>query len=283
MSDTERILAHVAAKDGPLSDRRITHIVPPDPDTDVAIHVIEPRTDRDHYTLFTTGLSDRPMPTPTDMGQYRHAELLINLPADWKLPEKEFRNDEYHWPIEWLFKIAYFPHSHGTWLGGAFTIFADEEPPPPIAANTLLSSMMLVADKDDWGRVQCENDKEVFFYTLMPIYTEERDLELKEGITELIHRFHVYDIPDVVDVDRQNVAKTDIEGWFSCLMLLVVAGAIIYSVFMFVSISNKTKKERRAKEQQTYQQLKDAAQSPESGEAAQKLFGPPQPKGNDVN
>lgn len=48
--------------------------------------------------------------------------------------------------------------------------------------------------------------REIYLYRLTPLYTEERQLEIDQGIAALMHAFDKYDVPSVVDLTRPNVA-----------------------------------------------------------------------------
>jgi hypothetical protein len=224
-SDREIILKHVTKHCGPVDDRHITQIVPSAAGVGVAVHVVRPNPKSGgSLLLFTTGMSDLPMTVPDDVDgaeRYVHAELVISLPRAWPLPENDtLREDDHHWPIEWLFRVGAFPHQRGTWLGGPFTVYAVEDPPQPLAPNTALSCVLLLADayrgaseyasgavsKNAFSRVRCSRDKEVFFYSLLPLYTEERDLEMSEGIGRLFELLDMHRVPLQVDLARVNVA-----------------------------------------------------------------------------
>ena len=64
------------------------------------------------------------------------------------------------------------------------------EPPEPFAPNTKLSCLMLLANPSEFGRwTRPDDGAEVVFYDLFGLYTQERDLELRDGLGELLHRF----------------------------------------------------------------------------------------------
>lgn len=41
---------------------------------------------------------------------------------------------------------------------------------------------------------------------MTPLYTEERNLEIREGIPALLNAFDRHDVPLVVNMNRKNVA-----------------------------------------------------------------------------
>ena len=131
-------------------------------------------------------------------------------------PQQEDRRlNEFYWPIEWHKRIARNPHDNDTWLVGPHTIIANGEPPEPFAPNTKMSCLMLLANPSEFGRwtrpsVARSGDRpqqeEVVFYDVFGLYTEERDLELREGLPELLNRFQDRFISKVLDPQRPNVA-----------------------------------------------------------------------------
>src|SRR5262245_42031267 len=68
----------------------------------IDVHVVAPTAKRNYYTLVTSGMSDRPMAAPPEMEDCKYAELLVCLPPDWPLSEKDFKNNDNYWPIFWL-------------------------------------------------------------------------------------------------------------------------------------------------------------------------------------
>lgn len=200
-----QIISAVVDEFGEVSQLALQEIVPVD-DVHVALHVIQPNEKHRSVTLFTAGMSDKAMSVPQGQEEYRYAELLIHLPDTWQLPNQSDRNEEDSWPISWLRKIAYYPHEQSTWLGGRHSILSNDEPPLPFAANTRLSCMLLIADFAAWSPVEISRDKRVHFYTLMPIYMEERDYERQHGVRELLRRFEQHHVEAIVDLARVNVA-----------------------------------------------------------------------------
>ena len=61
-----------------------------DPDHPLEIAIIPPRPEHDYYTLVTVGLSRHRMGFPEERWEEKleRAELLINLPRDWKLTKR---------------------------------------------------------------------------------------------------------------------------------------------------------------------------------------------------
>ncbi len=166
----------------------------------IEIRVIRPAGNRNHFTLFTVGLSSRPMNVPAGQEMWRFAELFMQLPGDWKVDKLD--DPVWNWPIKWLLKIAQYPHANSTWLGGAFTIIANEEPPQPLAKNTQMTCLMLLANKT----FKREDESEVYLYQVTPIHTDERDLERTEGVPALMRAFDRSSVPFIYQPNRPSVA-----------------------------------------------------------------------------
>jgi hypothetical protein len=103
-------------------------------------------------------------------------------------------------------EIAYSPHLNDTWLGSRRAIFSRDEPPTPLGPNTAQSCLLLLSDFSDWSPVVLDDGRSIKFYTVIPIYTEERDLAVDQGLPALLERLLDREISAVVDVTRENVA-----------------------------------------------------------------------------
>ena len=181
----------------------------------IAIHFIPPADDRQHWTLFTTGLSIEPMHTPSDDPEFAYAELYIQLPGDWpmhRVLKLDASSDSSPvateskakdiasalWPFVWLRKLGQYPHDNATHLGGPLTIYAEDDPPTPIIPGQRFTSMMLFADQS----FERSDGNTVYLFRLLPLYTEEREVEIKHGVPELFKALDQGKVPFIVDVNR---------------------------------------------------------------------------------
>jgi len=194
----EEVVQYFQDNFGDVDQRSIIEIVPTG--HPVAIHAIRPSGNRKHLTLFTTGLSSKRMNVPSELSKFALAELFIQLPGDWNYESPEA---QWHWPVDWLRRIAQYPHDHNTSLGGPVTIIANEDPTKPLGPNTNFTSLLMVAEKS-FDRT---NGDTVQLYRVVPIYTDERELELREGAPALMRAFDRNDVPFIVDLDRPSVAR----------------------------------------------------------------------------
>jgi len=82
----------------------------------ISIHVIPPNDERESFTLFTAGLSDRAMSIPRGSRDDRYIELFVDLPPDWDLSEPGLHEPNFSWPIEWLRQCSALLRQPGNWL-----------------------------------------------------------------------------------------------------------------------------------------------------------------------
>lgn len=197
------IFRHMALHFGPVQELALVERIPV---SGIDINVIPPRPEDDSLVLFTSGMSDRPQQVPAGCEEFRYTELVLRLPGDWPLDLKSLQNPDFSWPFEWLKRTAAYPETNGTWLGGQFAIIANGEPPQPFAPGTKLSCLLLLREHGDLGTVRCQDGRDIALYSVVPLYSEERDLEKVEGMGELLGRFQAHGLSLVLDPARANVA-----------------------------------------------------------------------------
>ncbi|MDU1910713.1 suppressor of fused domain protein [Fusobacterium sp.] len=174
------------------------------PDIHVDIAIIPPRKESDYYTLITMGMGAHKMNVPKELSKYNleRAELIINLPKDWNLQNTD--EEIWYWPLRWLKILARLPIEQNTWLGFGHTVPSGE----PVAEDVLFNCMLLI---DDDSKVTVSKDKDINFYTVVPIYEEEMQYKFKnqaEGLLELFEKSGI-PYPPVVDKKRKNLCKED--------------------------------------------------------------------------
>jgi hypothetical protein len=72
--------------------------------------------------------------------------------------------------------------------------------------------MLALTEESEFGWLNLPDGRRVAFYSLYPLYTEERDLEKKKGTKHVVELFQKYKISKVVNVERLNVAKAERDG-----------------------------------------------------------------------
>ena len=208
------IAAHIERHLGPVSG--VYHELISDK-VHLDVHVVPPSAEFPFYTLVTSGMSDRPMAVPPGAPADEappYAELCLLLPSTWPIPgdpaevSAAFEDEHVYWPIRWLKLLARLPHEYGTWLGFGHTV-PNGEAAEPFADNTALGCLLVLTAlslPEEFQTLVVSPGKTVQFYTLYPIYREEMDLKMTQGVDALIDRFEVYDTRDVLDLTRPNTA-----------------------------------------------------------------------------
>lgn len=206
-ADIEYLIHHLKETYGEVSPLAITSILPASGLEGVSIHLIRDNRVEKCMTLFTTGLSNQPMKLPEGEEDYEFAELMIHLPSDWPLPDDLSQaSNEALWPIKWMLQVAAYPRRNKTWLGGQTTVISHNKPPQPLGTGTRFTCLLLLADFAIFSPLYLPSQKLLHLYSMIPIYTEERALERKEGVAELLTRFSDNLISKIVDEGRENVA-----------------------------------------------------------------------------
>lgn len=172
---------------------------------------IKPTADYPYNVLVTSGMSDKPMHLPDGIEgkeNWQYGELMVILPADWKISDEDFEDDKNYWPVHFLKLIARLPHQYNTWVGYGHTIPNGEEA-YPFAENTRLGCMMAlppyVSFNEEFLQFKAEDGNLINFYALVPLYKEEMEYKMTEGADALLDLFDEYNIDEVITLDRPNV------------------------------------------------------------------------------
>jgi hypothetical protein len=179
----------------------------------VDVHHILPAPDRDFHTLFTTGMSDKPMTVPEGADDFRFAELVVCLPASWKLTQEDFADEANYWPIRLMKDLARLPHEYDTWLGPGHSV-PNGEVPQPYAPNTRFSCALIVPAfqfGQEFWQAEMPDGRTVNFYSVWPLLPDETDFKLREGYDKLMDRLLEHGVTDVIDVGRRSAVT---RGWW---------------------------------------------------------------------
>lgn len=180
----------------------------------VDIHMVPPTDKKPWYTLVTSGMSDQAMAVPEGAEGIRFAELVICLPPDWPMTQEDFKDERNYWPIRSLKMLSRLPHEYETFLGYQHTV-PNGDPAEPFARNTKLCCNLLLWPQlpgQDFAQLKVNEEKTIWFYSVVPIYREEMNFKLKEGSESLEDRLLDNKITELLDVRRVNVCKK--KWWF---------------------------------------------------------------------
>jgi hypothetical protein len=210
-ADTEEIEQHFAKHFG--EPEMVFHEIISDL-VHIDVHQIPPRPERNHWTLFTSGMSALPMTVPEGAEDFRFAELVLQLPADWKMDQESFADERWYWPIRWMKQLARLPHQYQTWLGAYHTI-PNGDPPQPFSAGTKLCCWFLWPPTgEDAGQIQLADGRTVQVLAMHALHLEEMSLKLNQGGDALIAAMDAAELSEVLDVKRKSLLRKKLFGLF---------------------------------------------------------------------
>lgn len=160
------------------------------PDICLEIAIIPPRPEHNYYTLVTMGMGAHQMNVPEDepQAELERAELLINLPPNWPLADEALLEEAHFWPVRLLRQIARLPIVDDTWLDWGHIVRNAGE---PYAENTELCCVLLLSP-GVFGEPSYEctlpGGELVNFYQLIPLYQEELDFVLENGLESFLEQ-----------------------------------------------------------------------------------------------
>ncbi|WP_041715117.1 suppressor of fused domain protein [Acetivibrio clariflavus] len=172
----------------------------------IDIYHIEPSEERNYHTFVTMGMSSMPMNVPKGQEEWKFSELMICLPADWKVSDKELKDNRNYWPLGLLKMLARFPHEYGTWLSWGHTM-PNGEPPQHYADNTKFCGIILLPPilvNEEFIKLKVNRNKTINFFAVIPLYKEEIDYKLEHGYNSFIEKYAEFDMDELIRLNRKN-------------------------------------------------------------------------------
>lgn len=177
------------------------------PDIHVDVCVIPPRRDHDYYTLVTMGMGAHEMDVPEEVADEtrRRAEVMINLPRDWRLDEGSLQDGRWYWPIRMLKDVARLPVTTGCWLGWGHTVGMDEGRTYDESTEQC-GCVILSPGVFGESSYVCEipDGDEVEFFQVIPLYDEELRYKIDNGVDALLD-LSTDELLEVIDPARPNM------------------------------------------------------------------------------
>ncbi len=176
----------------------------------VTLHVLEPTREQPFYVVFTTGMSDLPMPLPPQVVKaakvdLSRAELYLFLPGDWPLDRAgDDLPSSALWPLATLSFLARFPHQYKTWLAYAHTV-PNGEDYAPLDPSVGFGGVVLGWGDGPLGGLTAEDGQRVMLYEVIPCYKEEIEYKLKYGMDELHRLLREHGALGMLDPKRPNL------------------------------------------------------------------------------
>ncbi len=175
----------------------------------VDVHHVLPTSERPFHTLITSGMSDLPMKLPNEVDATKYMELMVTLPEDWEIGDEQFKNENWYWPVRQLKFLARFPHKYDTWLGWGHTL-PNGDPAEAFSENCDFNGVIILPSvnvPEAFYTLPINDEKQIEFFSIVPLFQEEMDMKLRGGTDELLAKFDKFGVSDIVDLNRRNVAK----------------------------------------------------------------------------
>lgn len=175
----------------------------------IDVHFVKPTDAFPFSRLVTSGMSDLPMAVPPEADRPKFMELMVTLPAYWRLDKDSMKDETSYWPIRLIKTLARFPHKYNTWLGWGHTI-PNGDPPQPYAKDTKLAGSIIIPPMfvpEAFRTLTVTPDKVIAFFAVVPLYEQEMTLKLHSGSRELLDRLIKANAIDLITQDRPNVAE----------------------------------------------------------------------------
>lgn len=184
-------------------DKVMHEIVSPDIHLDIIM--VPPTEEHPFYKMVTMGMGAYRMNVPHELAEYEleYAELVMYLPADWKIGSSDEKD---YWPLRYMKILGRLPIESDSWLGFGHTVHGDAYG-TPFAENTKLNTMLLLNacnlayEKLD---LRLSSGKKINFYQMFPLYQEELDVKLSTSLDQLLELFEDDDIFPLLNINRRN-------------------------------------------------------------------------------
>ena len=170
----------------------------------IDLYVVPATPTRPFHSVITAGMSHKPMTVPPGYEHCRYCELVIALPMDWPIDKEHFADEKNWWPFRQLKQAARFPHASGSGLWYGHTI-ANEDPPESFAQGIQfcagIISIPSLCPREAWMLI-VRPDKEVYFFSFLPIYRSELDHAREHGSDALFERLDELDVTELIQRNR---------------------------------------------------------------------------------
>jgi Suppressor of fused protein (SUFU) len=161
------------------------------PTVHVDVHVIAANQQLPYLTIVTSGMSDIDMVPPKGLNpaeDYKLAEIIAFLPADWPIDNlTESSGEEFEplgwYPIRWLKHYARMPHDRNSVLSWNVST-SNGAPASPIGGGTDMVGFLFAPAIQLGGDglfVPTHDGRKIRLLNLVPILEDEVQLAIKKG------------------------------------------------------------------------------------------------------
>lgn len=174
---------------------------------------VAPSKARPYHTLLTMGMSQEPLDAPKELAAFRHVELMVCLPSNWKPPQGPVvseKVDESTWPIHHLFRLAQACHAQGRFLMFGTFIPNGDEPGKlkAFARSVPFYSAVIWCDGkfgEDFITMPVSKRASVLFLSVICLKKDETEALLPLDLEALVAKMNEGTFPDVADPARKSV------------------------------------------------------------------------------
>jgi len=209
----EEICAHIESIFG--ESEIVMHEIVSD-ELHIDVFPIPPSEEWPCWTLYTTGMSEAAMNVSREEGDdedevrgLQYAEMMIQLPPDWPVLDEDAGNkEEHYWPIRWLKRAARLPNEEDSWLGVGHTV-QFSEPEEEIDSGGFAGMLIMPPmGPEGCGQIEMSDGRVVNVLMILPLYRDELDFAVEEGVEALLEKFEAAELSPVVEVGRKSVLES---------------------------------------------------------------------------
>jgi hypothetical protein len=168
------------------------------PDIHLDIHIAGPTSERNFYTLMTSGMAEHPMVVPRQASGLEFAELMICLPPTWHMEQHAWGDPDSYWPLRMLKSLARYPHGQQTWLGYGHSVqIAGDR----FSGVILLPPRTVIPD----GFSFRAGERRVLVWGVFPLFRDELDYKREHGSEAIEELLYENEITELVQPSRASV------------------------------------------------------------------------------
>ncbi|MEZ4936061.1 MAG: suppressor of fused domain protein [Crocinitomicaceae bacterium] len=180
------------------------------PEKHIMVHAFEGLEWGNSTLVCTEGLSNIKMKVPVGLEEKARVELMFLFSSDFDHKNWEFKGMNVKLVLE---KIARLILEKDSWIGAGHT-FPNVSKDATISIYTEMDHFMLIEPlvfKEEFANIK-NQEEEVTFLAIIPLYQKELDYKLKNGAYSLMRRLKKNAINELFEMKRPSVLKRKFFG-----------------------------------------------------------------------
>ena len=157
--------------------------------------------------LMTDGLSEYTMPVSEKWKGREFNEIYFCLPTYWDL--EDFKNPNFKWVYEWIFRLETFVKEKATWFGHGHTIPCGNPPAQlsPLMKQEYLIFLDPIFMEDALQPLELDK-KTIHFLSIVPLFGDELDYKMGKGTNKILKKFIARKVDERLDDYRPSVLRS---------------------------------------------------------------------------